>query len=318
MLAPSSSPRPRSLDDLLPPGLAARLDRLDLLSRRVFSGKLPGERRSRRRGSSVEFDDYRDYLPGDDLRRLDWNVLARLDRVLIKLFREDEDQALHLVLDASASMDAGNPSKLVAALRLALALGYVGLANQSRVLASVLSAPGRPALQALAPIRGKSSLQRLASFLLSASFPSDNPSTHPPGSFTRSLRDLVASRRAPGILVLCSDLLLPEDPIPPLNILAAGPFDAHCFQVLSLGELDPESEPALLGDLSMTDAETGRSAEVTVTRSLIRRYRQRLDAHVDSIRRACLARGISHALVRADADPFAILTDQLRRGRLVG
>ncbi|MFN0132515.1 MAG: DUF58 domain-containing protein [Phycisphaerales bacterium] len=355
MLAPSSSPRPKTLDDLLGPGLAARLDRLDILSRRVFSGKLPGERRSRRRGSSVEFDDYRDYLPGDDLRRLDWNVLARLDRVFVKLFREDEDQSLHLVIDASGSMDAGTPSKLVASLRLALAIGYVGLVNQTRVLASVIGAPGRPALQRLAAVRGRPSLKRLAGFLMSAPWPADDATwrpgssassmngisggnisgqgsggntQHPPGTFTRALRELGATGRGAGVMVLCSDFLVPEDPLAGLTYLASaggsgggaagGAFDVHCFQVLSPGEMAPESEPGVLGDLRMTDAETGRTTEVTVTRTLVGRYRARLTAHVEAIRRGCLARGMSHAVVRSDADTVAVLTEQMRRGRLVG
>src|SRR5580765_6674127 len=117
-----SANRPSTIDELLGPELLSRLDRLDVLSRKVFAGKLPGERRSRKRGTSVEFDDYRNYVAGDDLRRVDWNVFARLDKFFLKLFREEEDLALHIAIDASASMDAGSPSKLVFAQRLAMAL----------------------------------------------------------------------------------------------------------------------------------------------------------------------------------------------------
>src|SRR5262245_27948309 len=103
MLAPSRAPGPRTMEELLGAGLIGALDRLDVLSRKVFAGKLPGERRSKKRGQSVEFDDYRNYVPGDDLRHIDWNVFARLDRFFVKLFREEEDLALHVVIDASAS-----------------------------------------------------------------------------------------------------------------------------------------------------------------------------------------------------------------------
>ena len=90
---------PESIDELLGPELSRALDRLDVLSRKVFAGKLPGERRSKRRGRSVEFDDYRAYVPGDDLRHIDWNVFARFDRFVIKLFKEDEDLAVRVLLD---------------------------------------------------------------------------------------------------------------------------------------------------------------------------------------------------------------------------
>ncbi|MCW5769707.1 MAG: DUF58 domain-containing protein, partial [Phycisphaeraceae bacterium] len=96
MLIGQDATRLETIDDLLGRELLSRLDRVDLLSRKVFGGKLPGERRSRRRGRSVEFDDFRPYVPGDDLRHIDWNVLARLERLVIKLFREDEDLALYL------------------------------------------------------------------------------------------------------------------------------------------------------------------------------------------------------------------------------
>ena len=125
------------MDELLGPDLAARLDRLDVISRKIFAGKLPGERRSKRRGRSVEFDDYREYVPGDDLRHIDWNVYARLDRFFIKLFREEEDLAVHILLDASPSMDAGGgerePSKLVFAQRLAMAVAYVSEMLRARL-----------------------------------------------------------------------------------------------------------------------------------------------------------------------------------------
>jgi len=138
---------PRSVEDLLPARLLARLDRLDVASRNVFAGRLAGERRSKSRGRSVEFDDYRDYTPGDDPRFIDWNALARLDRLVIKLFLEEQDLAVHLLLDASASMrDSGGaeaPSKVVFAQRLAFALAYIALRKQNRVAISVLTRDGR-------------------------------------------------------------------------------------------------------------------------------------------------------------------------------
>lgn len=333
MLAPADTPRPASIDDLLGRELMARLDRLDVLSRKVFSGKLPGERRSRRRGSSVEFDDYRTYVPGDDLRRIDWNVFARLDRFFIKLFREEEDQALILVIDASPSMDAGSPSKLVLAQRLAMALGYIGLVNHQRIVAAVIGAPGRPALQQLAPIRGRRNTRRLASFILDNVWSPRGDAVHRPpkgserfasestGPFNSALKSLALSRLGKGILVLMSDFLVREDVRSGLNYLAGrNGFDVHCMQILSPGELEPEKEAAgtVIGDLRLLDSETGAFAEVTVSGALLKRYKERLAVHVESVRASCAARAMSHSMIRSDTDLTQLLLTSLRRGGLLG
>src|SRR5439155_24414090 len=90
----------------------ARLEHLELVSRKIFTGRMKGDRRSKRKGQSVEFADYRQYTIGDDLRFLDWNLLARLDRLFIRLFVEEEDLHVYFLLDCSMSMDFGTPSKL--------------------------------------------------------------------------------------------------------------------------------------------------------------------------------------------------------------
>jgi uncharacterized protein (DUF58 family) len=305
----------------------ARLDRLDVLSRKVFAGKLPGERRSRKRGTSVEFDDYRSYVPGDDLRRIDWNVFARLDRFFLKLFREEEDLALHIVVDASASMDAGSPSKLVFAQRLAMALAYIGLVNQDRVIATVIGAPGRPLVQQLAPVRGRRSTQRLGDFLLTRAWAPEGYGLRggsPAGSMNAALRALASSRRGKGVMVLISDFLVAEDLRPGLNYLAAGgaaaAFDVFCLQVLSPGEMEPEKEAggSIIGDLRFTDAETGAAAEVTVSGALLKQYKERLEEFVGSLRKACAARDMTHVALRSDADVEKLLLQYLRKRGLLG
>src|SRR5262249_37717160 len=154
-------------------------------------------------------------VPGDDLRRIDWNVFARLDRFFVKLFREEEDQALILAVDASPSMDAGAPSKLVFAQRLAMALGYIGLVNQHRVIAAAMGAPGRPHLQLLAPVRGRRSTKRLATFILENVWePRGDEVRRPAGAgsgFNAALRSLALARLGKGVLVLLSDFLVRED-----------------------------------------------------------------------------------------------------------
>lgn len=268
MLAGTLTRAPQTTEELIDPALAARLDRLDVLSRKTFAGKLQGERRSKRRGRSVEFDDYRPYVPGDDLRHIDWNVLARLDRFFIKVFQEEEDLAIHLVVDASASMNAGGgaTNKMLYAARLAAAIGYIGLVNNNRVLCSVLGPvidPARPlsGLRQVEPLRGRRGTQRLCQFLLEHAFSSlgsgtggDAGSVGVATDFTAALRAIAARPSGRGACVVLSDLLIP--PLEPpgyeagLKLLAAAGAgggskgaatgqETYVFQLLSPGEIDP-------------------------------------------------------------------------------
>src|SRR6478736_6681337 len=124
---------------LLDPSFMARLDQLDLVSRKLLAGKMKGERRSKRRGQSVEFADYRNYVVGDDLRFIDWNIYARLDKLFLKLFLEEEDLSLYILLDVSKSCDYGTPHKAMYLKRVAAALGYIGLVNYNRVHLTAMS-----------------------------------------------------------------------------------------------------------------------------------------------------------------------------------
>src|SRR5262245_34716582 len=143
---------------LLEPSFLARLERLELVSRKAFAGRLPGERLGPRKGHSVEFADHRGYAVGDDLRSLDWGLLARLDRLFVKLSRAEEDLHVHLLVDTSESMNFGEPTKLLAACRVAAAVGYIALAGLDRVTARPLyGATARPAV-----LRGRHAYPRLA------------------------------------------------------------------------------------------------------------------------------------------------------------
>src|SRR5438046_3496206 len=129
----SKPPGPRKDKPLLTSEFMARLDQLDVMSRKMLAGKMKGERRSKRRGQSVEFADYRNYVVGDDLRFIDWNIYARLDRLFLKLFLEEEDLSLYVILDVSKSSDYGDPNKSLYMKRVAAALGYIGLVNYNSV-----------------------------------------------------------------------------------------------------------------------------------------------------------------------------------------
>lgn len=313
---------PTTLEDLLPGALAARLDRLDLLSRRVFAGKLPGERRSKRRGQSVEFDDYREYTPGDDLRHVDWNVFARLDRFFVKLFREDEDLIVHIVLDDSPSMHGGAheeaPTKAIYARQLAMAIGYIGLVNQNRV---VIERFGRGSQRKLSPMRGRRELDRLAAFLLEPAEPLAGGQV--PEPFAESMRRVVSAQRGRGVLLILSDFLVPEGVDRGLGFLgAAGAAgcDVSCLQILSPGELDPavEAQGGLRGDIRLTDIETGRTSEVTVSGPLLERYRDSLRRFIEGTAESCRKRGVRHLLLDTSVSVDAVILDSLRRRRIVG
>lgn len=360
MIVGTSGRGPATIAELLEPALAARLDGLDVLSRKVFAGKLQGERRSKRRGRSVEFDDYREYVPGDDLRHIDWNVFARLDRFFIKVFQEEEDLSLHLVIDASASMLAGVPAKLLCAARIAMALGYIGLVKNNRVMVSLISSTATDSdtaprtLRQLAPLRGRASTQRLAAFLIDELFASsaegqagaEMPAASarhasPAGAFAAACRTVAAGKAGgKGVMVLLSDLLIPGDGTyrEGLKMLSAsntsgGGFDVVVLQVLSPGELDParerrsvdasrdtaDSGPSLIsGDLRLTDAETGREAEVTITPELLDRYRRTVKGYVADAAAYCALRGCTHALVPSDTDAGDLVLGVLRRRGVVG
>lgn len=311
---------PSTLDELLGPELARRLGRLDVASKRVFAGRLPGERRSKRRGQSVEFDDYREYVPGDDLRHLDWNVFARLDRFFIKLFREEEDVTVEVVLDTSASMLASStredgertPTKLLYGARLAMALAYIGLVANNRVR---LTAFGRGGFVQTSPARGRGQIGRFADFLLDRL----NEDGEEEAGFADSLRRFALTRSGSGVVVMISDLLIPEGYERGLTYLSAAlGFDITLIQVLTPGELDPASEGARIsGDLRLLDIESGHPAEVTVSPELLGAYRRRVEGYNTALERSASARDIS--LVRLTTDTpleLALLRRLRERGVL--
>src|SRR5216683_302946 len=149
-------------EPLLDPLFLARLEQLEIVSRKIFVGKTKGERLSRRKGQSVEFADYKNYVVGDDLRFLDWNLYGRLDKLFIRLFLEEEDLHFYILIDNSLSMDFGSPTKLHYARQVAAALGFIGLVNLDRV---VIEAFSDRVTQTMPVARGRRSLWRMLDFL---------------------------------------------------------------------------------------------------------------------------------------------------------
>ena len=281
----------------------ARLERLEIVSRRLRRGSRRGERRSLRRGTSVEFADHRQYGAGDDLRFLDWNMFARLDRLMIKLFHDEEDLQVFLVLDRSASMDFGDPTKALVAKRVLAAIGYVALLGLNRVH---LWSPGEHGDVVLDNLRGRLAAERLFAAVEAA--PVGGAS-----GLDDTLRRWVGTRKPRGVLVLASDLLHPDGAWEHLRAVVRGGLETYCVRVLAQDEIDPELE----GDHRLVDAEGRGHIDVSGSRALLDRYHA---ARVDYDRRLdafCRGRRLSLLDARAETPIEHLVLEVLRRRGLL-
>ncbi|HUT11642.1 MAG TPA: DUF58 domain-containing protein [Thermoguttaceae bacterium] len=288
---------------LLSPELLARLEKMELLSRKIFRGRMKGERRSPRKGQSVEFADFRNYVPGDDLRFVDWNTYARLERLFLKMFLEEEDLHFYALIDASGSMDFGEPTKLRYAAQLAAALGFIGLVRGDRVKIETL---GRQRRKASPVFRGRRSLWRMLDHL-------DAITPQETVPLAEGVKNFCLRNSGKGILVLITDLMDKTGYEAALRYLVSRDLDVYVVQVLSAEELDP----AVQGDLRLVDCEDGDVAEITAGGALIRRYKETLAAFVESARDFCTRRGISYVLARNEVPVEELVTGFLAKRGLV-
>jgi uncharacterized protein (DUF58 family) len=285
-------------------GFLRQLERLLLLLRSPVRGGLKGGRRSVKRGQSVEFADYRDYTLGDDLRQLDWNVYARLEKLFVKLFVEEEDVTITILLDTSASMATGRPEKLVFAKRAAAALGYIGLASEDRVAVSAL---GGRASRRQTPLRGSGRVFRLLSNL-SAIQPAPGPT-----DLVAAARHAAAQLHGRGVVILMSDLLDPAaDRV--IRELAATRSELIVLHILSPDELDPQLE----GDLRLVDTETGNGVDITADLATLDAYRSRLAAWKESFADLAARRRASYVDLSSDVPLNDLIFAELRRRRVLG
>lgn len=291
-------------ESLLSPELLSRLETLELSTRKVLRGRLKGERRSRRKGQSIEFADYREYVAGDDLRFLDWNLYARLDRLFLKLFLDEEDLHFHALVDCSRSMDFGDPTKLEFAKRLAAALGVVGLMRADRVRIDRLGSSLREA----APIlRGRSGMWRLLEHVAAMQPMSESV------PLLEAAKRFTLKNRGTGIVVVITDLMDKAGFQAGLRALAARRCDLYVIHVLSREELEPD----LRGDLRLVDCEDGAFTEITSTQNLIQRYRRTVAAFLEEARSFCSQRGITYVQTLSEQSIEPLVTQVLRHRGLV-
>ena len=285
-----------------------KLNRLTLVASRARAGVIKGERRSTKRGAGVEFADYRDYVAGDDLRRLDWNVYARLDRPFVKLRQEEEDLAVHVLVDASQSMDWGEGArnKFEHARHLAAALGAIALAAGDRLSVTMLQTLRSAPLGSEVSLRGPQRVLRLLRFLEAQT---------PAGvtDLSRSLREYALAARRPGLAFLISDCFSPPGYQPGLAQLQSRGYEVVLIHLLAQDELDPP----WAGDLRLVDVETDQAQDVSLDGGLRELYRRRVQAWRGEIQAYCRKRGIRFLGLSTDQAWDEVVLYEMRKAGVI-
>lgn len=316
-----------SKQSLLDPTFLRKLELLRIQARRAFPGSMRGERRSTRRGASVEFADFRKYEAGDDFRHVDWNIYARLERLMLRQFVEEEDVRIDILIDQSRSMHYGERvTKFDFARRAAAALAFLGISSLDQVGVATFDSAVR--LQKRAS-RGRGHLMSLLAFLESLSNDvRDNSSPTPSeegkqdaDSQTNERTNLSAVLRAyqkntvrPGILFIISDFFDESDFRQALRLLAQRKFDVNLIQVLA----DEEVAPEVAGDWLMVDAESGEEREITLNDRTVAAYKKTLAEFTDSLDMFCRASGIGYTFMQASAKFEELLVKNLLESQMAG
>ena len=273
--------RPRN-NALFDEAFMAKLEYLDIVAKKAFLGSMRGERRSKKLGAGLEFADHRRYSPGDDFKNIDWNVYARMGRLLIRMYEEEEDLYVYLIVDSSRSMALGDQLKFDYARKLAAALAYITLSNMDRV--SII--PFRAAIQQdamLRPTRGKAQIFRVFESL-TALEASGSTGLH------QACRSFVHQTKRRGLVVVISDFYDPEGYEDGLNLLRYHRFEPFVLHLTDEREL----QPALRGDVMLVDCETGQQRAVTLTPRVLGKYRIAHQKWCEELENFCKKRQLSY------------------------
>lgn len=294
---------------MIPAPLLARLDRLSLVSRRRSAATLHGERPSRAIGASLEFADYRGYVPGDDPRRIDWNLYGRSNALFVKQFEAQQMLPVHLLVDVSRSMDYGQPNKLYVARQLAAALGYVGLASFDQVTVGVLARSAEQAASvAFGPAWGRAHWSALFAALSQAAS-GDPAEARGATDLARAISAYLHHARRPGLALLISDLLSPSWETGIRQLLASR-NEVVVLHLLAPDELDPVAAE----EVRLVDRETGRTVEVRLDRAAIDGYRKRLGSWCAAIEAVCARNGVRYERISTATPVVQAVLEQLTRG----
>lgn len=279
--SPGRPDKPNRADDrssLFDERFLKTLEHLHMVARKVFAGNLRAERRTRKVGSGIEFADHRTYARGDDFRYIDWNLYGRLDKLLLRLFEEEEDLHIYILVDVSDSMAIGTPPKLHYAMQVGAALSYVGLANLDRV--SIIPFSDR-LIDRLPPSRGKNRIFRVFEFLRGIQLGGQT-------QLAECMKAFVAQNKRRGLAVIISDFYDPDGFEQGINTLRYNKFEPFVLQVYD----QKEASPSLHGDLTLVDCETGDTREVTVSKGLLEAYKREHEKYCAELEQFCTTRAM--------------------------
>lgn len=277
-----------------------KLEYLYLVSKKLLSGQNRAERRTRKSGSGIEFADFREYVPGDDIRHIDWNLYARLGKLFLRLFEEEEDLYVYLLLDISPSMRLGANNRLDYARRVAAALAYITLSNLDRV--SLITFSGKLDGR-LPPHRGKNNIFKVLRFL--ETLPESQET-----NLEESLRTFVHQNTRRGVAIVLTDFYDEAGYQKAFNFLRYHKYEIYAIQLVDEAELQTE----LRGDIELIDHETGEALTTTLTPRLMQAYREAFEQFCEDIEQFCLKSEIT--LFRAPIQiPFEDLILDIFRKR---
>lgn len=280
-----------------------KLEYLSILSKRLFAGQFKAERRAMRRGTGLEFADYRQYVAGDDFRHLDWKAYLRLNRLILRLFEEEEDLPIYLFVDSSQSMTYGEPRKFDYARRVAAALCYIGLANLDRVHVIAYSDKVKAELP---PQRGKGRIFRVFKFLEEIEAAGQT-------NARESFKTYCTETRRRGLAVVISDFFDTSGFEIGLDILRHFKHDIFVLNIASHEEVDP----ALKGELVLVDCENNVSREITVTPSLLASYKAEYSRFCTDIESYCSKYQLGYVRTVTDFPFEELVLKVFRQGRFL-
>lgn len=288
-------------DELFDAALLRRYESLSLLARQLVRGRMRAERRSVQRGASVEFAEYRPFVEGDDWRYIDWNAFARWRQLMLKLFVEEEDLHVHLLLDCSASMDWGNPVKFDQARRVLAGLAYIALANLDR---AALVPLGAPSVKSWPPSRGRERFLQMLKYLASC------PVGEGAHVLEASVRKWVATRPRRGLVIWVGDLLGAdaEDALRALDRLRHARHEVAVIHLLDAAEQAAPSP----GEYELEDCETGATRRVVVDAATAKAFRARYEEYIDSVDRYAKRHHVPVLRATTAADIGDVLSKTLR------
>ena len=291
-------------DQLFSPAFLKKLEMLTLVARQLFRGDTRGERRSSVHGASVEFADFRPYVQGDDFRRIDWNAFAKFESLMLRLFVEEQELPVHVLLDCSASMDYGDPKKFDYARRLAAALAYIALANTDKVTFTPIARNeendtwlGPPS----GTMRGKPGVLRLMDML---------QTLKPAGKtdLNTSLSRFALRTQRAGMIILISDFLADDGYEEGVKRLRYNKNDVILVQTLAPQELSPE----LLGDIRLVDMETNAAVDISANRAVMQAYAKRLATFLGGLQNFARTHGCSYVLANTATSFEDLVLKQFR------